>query len=95
MAVATTTTKASALTAGFNVYPDGSFVEGTFTANGATNVTVAVPELAATHSVLITLVTPGGTVGASAPTLKTRTNGTGFAVGGVALDTSVYSYKLI
>lgn len=94
MAVATTTNKTSPLTAGFNVYPDGSFVEGTFTANGATNVTVAVPELAATHSIVFTLVTVGGTVGAY-PSVKTRTNGTGFAVACTAADTSVYSYKLI
>jgi hypothetical protein len=94
MATATTTNKTSPLVAGFNVFPDGSFVEGTFTANGATNVTVAVPELAATHSILITLVTVGGTVGAL-PSVKTRTNGTGFAISGTASDTSIYSYKLI
>jgi hypothetical protein len=94
MATATSTNKTSPLVAGFNVYPDGSFVEGTFTCNGTTNVTVAVPELAATHSILITLVTVGGTVGAL-PSVKTRTNGTGFAISGTASDTSIYSYKLI
>lgn len=95
MATSTATTKTSALTAGFNIYPEGSFVDGTFTLNGATNVTVAVPELAATHSILITLVTVGGTVSPNLPAIKTRTNGTGFAVAGTAADTSIYSYKLI
>lgn len=94
MATSTATTKTSQLVAGFNIYPEGSFVDGTFTCNGATNVTVAVPELAATHNILITLVTVGGTVGAL-PALKTRTNGTGFAIAGTAADTSIYSYKLI
>lgn len=94
MSAATTTNKTSALTAGFNVYPDGSFVDGTFTCNGVTNVTVVEPNLAAGHSILITLVTVGGTVGAL-PAVKTRTNGTGFAIAGTASDTSIYSYKLI
>lgn len=94
MAATTATIKTSPLTAGFNVFPDGSFVDGTFTCNGATNVTVVEPNLSANHSILITLVTVGGTVGAL-PSVKTRTNGTGFAVSGTALDTSVYSYKLI
>lgn len=94
MAAATSTNKTSALTAGFNVYPDGSFVDGTFTCNGTTAVTVTEPNLAAGHSILITLVTVGGTVGAL-PAVKTRTNGTGFTIAGTASDTSVYSYKLI
>lgn len=94
MATSTATTKTSLLVAGFNIYPEGSFVDGTFICNGATNVTVAVPELAATHSILVTLVTVGGTVGAL-PSVKTRTNGTGFAISGTAADTSIYSYKLI
>jgi hypothetical protein len=94
MATATSTTKTSSLTAGFNVYPDGSFVDGTFTCNGTTAVTVSNTSLAAGHSILVTLVTPGGTVGAL-PAVKTRTNGTGFTIAGTASDTSIYSYKLI
>lgn len=94
MAASTATVKTSTLRAGFNVYPEGSFTDGTFTCNGATAVTVSVPELAATHNILITLVTVGGTVGAL-PAIKTRTNGTGFTIAGTASDTSIYSYKLI
>lgn len=94
MATATATTKTSPLVAGFNVYPEGSFVDGTFTCNGVTPVTVTNSTLAATHNILVTLVTVGGTVGAL-PAVKTRTNGTGFTIAGTASDTSIYSYKLI
>lgn len=94
MATATSSNKTSALTAGFNVFPDGSVVDGTFTCNGTSSVTVSNTGLAAGHSILITLVTVGGTVGAL-PAVKTRTNGTGFTVAGTASDTSIYSYKLI
>jgi hypothetical protein len=94
MANSTATTKTSPLLAGFNVYPDGSFVDGTFTCNGTTAVTVTNSTLAAGHSILVTLVTVGGTVGAL-PSVKTRTNGTGFTISGTASDTSIYSYKLI
>lgn len=95
MAASTATVKTSALVAGFNVYPEGSFTDGTFTLNGATPVTVSNTSLAATHSILITLVTVGGTVSPNLPAIKTRTNGTGFTVAGTAADTSIYSYKLI
>lgn len=71
-----------------------SALNGTFTANGASNVTVANANLAAGDSVLITLNTVGGTVGA-VPTLKTRTNGVGFAVAGTASDTSIYNYRIL
>ncbi len=94
MAASTATNKTSPQVAGFNVYPEGSFVDGTFTCNGVTPVVVANTGLAATHSILVTLVTVGGTVGAL-PAVKTRTNGTGFTIAGTASDTSVYSYKLI
>lgn len=94
MATATSTTKTSTLVAGFNVFPDGSFTDGTFTCNGTTPVTVSNTGLAAGHSILVTLVTVGGTVGAL-PAVKTRTNGTGFTIAGTASDTSIYSYKLI
>lgn len=94
MANATTTTKTSAIVAGFNVCPDGSGVDGTFTCNGTASVTVVEPNLTSGHSILVTLVTVGGTVGAL-PSVKTRTNGTGFTISGTASDTSVYSYKLV
>ncbi len=68
--------------------------KGTFICNGATPVTVANTMVTADSQVLITLKTVGGTVGAT-PGLKTITPGTGFAVAGTALDTSVYSYAII
>jgi hypothetical protein len=95
MAIATSTNKTSALVAGFNIFPDGSGIDGTFTCNGATAVTVTNPNLAAGHSILVTLVTPGGTVGVSPPSVRTRTNGVGFTITGLASDTSVYSYKFV
>lgn len=67
---------------------------GTFTANGATTVTVAAPTLTANSSVVITLKTVGGTVG-PLPYLLTVTPGTGFTVHGTTLDTSVYNYLII
>lgn len=94
MATATATNKTSTLVAGFNVFPNGSGVNGTFTCNGATGVTVTNSNLNAGHSIIVTLVTVGGTVGAI-PSVKTRTNGTGFTISGTASDTSVYSYKFI
>lgn len=71
-----------------------SDLQGTFTLNGATNVVVANVNLAADDQIIFTLVTVGGTVGA-APNVKTRTNGTGFAVAGTAGDTSVYQYRIM
>ncbi len=68
-------------------------LRGTFTMNGATPVVVANAQLAAGDHVVFTLVTVGGTVGAY-PSIKTRTNGTGFTVAGTAADTSVYAYKI-
>ena len=67
---------------------------GTFTANGATAVTVANAAITANSQVLITLKTVGGTVGAI-PHLATITPGTGFTVVGTASDTSVYNYAII
>lgn len=94
MATATTTNKTSALQAGINVYPDGTAVNGTFTANGTSSVTVVEPKITANSSVIITLKTVGGTVGAI-PSIKTITPGTGFTVSGTASDTSVYNYKIL
>jgi hypothetical protein len=94
MPASTATNKVSALVNQYVPLPDGSPIDGTFTLNGATPVTVTDPNLTSGHSILMTLVTVGGTVGA-APSVKTRTNGTGFTVAGTASDTSVFSYKLI
>lgn len=67
---------------------------GTFTANGASNVTVANTAVTADSIIVFTLKTVGGTVGAY-PAIKTITPGTGFAVAATASDTSVYNYRII
>lgn len=69
-------------------------VIGTFTANGATTVTVANAAFSPGSSVIITLKTVGGTVGVL-PHLLTATPGTGFTVSGTASDTSVYNYSIL
>ena len=66
---------------------------GTFTANGATAVTVTNANILTTDVVVISLNTVGGTVGAQ-PHLATITAGTGFTVVATAADTSVYNYKI-
>lgn len=68
---------------------------GTFVANNATPVTVADTRITASSVVVITLKTVGGTVGASAPAIKTITPGTGFTVTALASDTSTYNYQII
>lgn len=67
---------------------------GTFTATGATPVTVVEPKVTVSSAIVITLKTPGGTVGA-VPAIQTITAGTGFTIAGTALDTSVYNYLVI
>lgn len=68
---------------------------GTFTCNGATPVAVSNANITADSQVLITLKTPDGTVGTSAPNVRTITAGGGFTVAGIASDTSVYNYAII
>jgi hypothetical protein len=68
---------------------------GTFTATGATPVTVANTQVTANSAIVITLKTVGGTVSVSAPAIQTITPGTGFTVAALALDTSVYNYLII
>lgn len=68
---------------------------GTFTATGATPVTVVEPKVRATSAIIITLKTVGGTVSPSVPYIATITAGTGFTVTGTASDTSVYNYLVI
>ena len=94
MATSTATIKTSTLLNQYTEQPDGSQVSGTFTATGASAVTVANVKITANSSVVITLKTVGGTVGA-VPAIKTITAGTGFTVAGTASDTSVYNYKII
>lgn len=67
---------------------------GTFTANGATPVTVTDSRVTANSAIVVTLKTVGGTVGAI-PAIKTITAGTGFTIAGTASDTSVYNYLII
>lgn len=67
---------------------------GTFTANGASAVTVTEPRVTANSAIVITLKTVGGTVGAI-PAIQTITPGTGFTIAGTAADTSVYNYLCI
>ena len=67
---------------------------GTFVATAATAVTVANTLIAANSLVLISLNTPGGTVGAQ-PHLTTLTAGTSFSVIASASDTSTYTYAIV
>jgi hypothetical protein len=67
---------------------------GTFTANGATPVTVTNAAVTAGSNISVTLKTVGGTVGTSAPNVRTITPGTGFTIAGIALDTSTYNYEI-
>lgn len=67
---------------------------GTFTATGATAVTVANTAVTANSIIVFTLKTVGGTVGAI-PRCVTITPGTGFNVNCTASDTSVYNYRII
>lgn len=72
-----------------------STASGTFIANQTSVVTVADTRVTANSAVIITLKTPGGTVGNSAPAIKTITPGTGFTVTALASDTSTYNYTII
>ena len=67
---------------------------GTVTLNGATPVVVADDRVTANSIIVFTLKTVGGTVSPNAPNVLTITPGTGFTVGGTALDTSVYNYGI-
>lgn len=69
-------------------------IMGTFTANGATPVTVANTNVTANSIIIPTLKTVGGTVGAI-PAIKTITPGTGFTIAATAADTSVYNYVIL
>ena len=65
----------------------------TFTANGATPVTVNDVTVTANSTIIFTLKTVGGSVGAY-PAVQTITPGTGFTVKATAADTSVYNYMI-
>lgn len=68
---------------------------GTLTLNGATPVVVADARVTANSIIIFTLKTVAGTVSPTAPNILTITPGTGFTVGGVALDLSQYNYAII
>jgi len=68
---------------------------GTVTLNGATPVTVADTRVKSTSIVVFTLKTVGGTVSPTSPNVLTITPGTGFTVGGVAADVSVYNFAIL
>lgn len=68
---------------------------GTFTANGATPVTVANAAVTANSAIIFTLKTQAGTTSPNALNVLTITPGTGFTVGGTASDTGVYNYLIL
>lgn len=67
---------------------------GTFTANGASSVSVTNNNVTANSVIICCLKTVGGTVGAI-PSVKTITPGTGFTISGTASDTSIYNYIVL
>lgn len=67
---------------------------GTFVANGTTPVTINNTSIAITDTIVFSLNTIGGTVGAY-PTIQTITAATGFTVACTAGDTSIYNYVII
>ena len=73
---------------------DIQYARGTVTLNGATPVTVSVPNMTANSDINFTLKTVGGNVG-SAPAIQTITPGTGFTVQGQAGDTSTYNFSIM
>lgn len=75
------------------VLPPASRV-GTVTLNGATPVAVANTNVTANSIIVLTLKTAAGTVSPTMPNVLSITPGTGFSVGGVAADTSVYNYAI-
>lgn len=67
---------------------------GTFVNNGTTPVTTSNTSIAITDTIVISLNTVGGTVGAT-PHVATITASTGFTTVGAASDTSTYNYTII
>ncbi len=68
---------------------------GTVTLNGATPVTVSATQVTANSTIVFTIKTVAGTVSPNAPNVLTITPGTGFTVGGTAVDTSIYNFTII
>lgn len=67
---------------------------GTFTLTAATPLVVADVNATADSQIIITLATPGGTVGAL-PVVQSKNSGVGFTVVGTASDTSIYNYIIL
>lgn len=67
---------------------------GTVTLNGATPVPVVDARVTANSIIVFTVITPAGTISPNAPNVLTKTPGTGFTVGGTALDTGLYAYAI-
>ena len=81
----------------FNGGPQSSVIKatgGTFTANGASSVTVTNANVSANSVVVFGLKTVGGTI-AGAPYMFTVTPGTGFTTRAGASDTSAYNYWIL
>lgn len=68
---------------------------GTFVANGTSAVAVANTSVAISDNIIVSLNTPGGTVGVIPPAIISVTAGTGFSIKAQALDTSTYNYAII
>lgn len=68
---------------------------GTFDANGTSQVVITEPTVTANSVIIISLKTVGGTVSPSVPYIDTITVGTGFTTKATASDTSTYNYSVI
>jgi hypothetical protein len=68
---------------------------GTFTANGASAVTVTNANITANSVVVFGLKTQAGTPATAGPFMSATTPGTGFQVKSTAGDTSVYNYWIL
>lgn len=69
--------------------------QGTFAANGTSQVVITEPTVTANSLITITLKTVGGTVSPSVPYIDTITVGTGFTTKATASDTSTYNYLVV
>jgi len=67
---------------------------GTFTLVAGA-ATISNANVTASSVIIITMHTPGGTIGLYEPMVATKTAGTGFTVATLATDTSTYDYVII
>lgn len=80
--------------AGINLKRGSNGKCGTFVCNGVTPVSVSNTSIAITDTIIVSLNTVGGTVGAI-PAIQTITPSSGFTIAGTASDTSTYNYTII